>query len=430
MLAAHLAPPGRAAPAEDPAARAWLEAQAARNGWQVDGRQIAACLAALSSSLFVLTGGPGTGKTTTLQLLVGWLRSRGLRVALAAPTGRAAQRMGSVAGTPAQTIHRLLEFHPERDRAAFGRTAARPLDTDVVIVDEVSMVDILLMRSLLDALPPAAQLVLVGDSNQLPSIGAGNVLADLIGSGRVPHVELTTLFRQAACSRIVTCAHEVIHGEVSRFANGPDDNCFFLTAEDPARCLELLIELVCTRLPKRYRLDPRTDIQVLSPMHRGELGTQNINRLLQQRLTTGGVGVTRGEVTFTTGDRVMQVRNNYDRGVFNGDIGYITQVDDEGMVGVQFDAVRAVYDPRELDELMHAYCISIHKSQGCEFPAVVIPMTTQHFVMLRRNLVYTALTRARQLCVLAGNPRAFAIAVRAQEGQRRYTRLAARLSAV
>lgn len=408
-------------------ARRWFTEEAARKGWQVDGRQIDACMGALASTLFVLTGGPGTGKTTTLYLLVTYLMSRHQRVALAAPTGRAAQRMGSLAGTPAQTIHRLLEFHPEKERTVFGRNDKRPLDTDVVIVDEVSMVDIYLMRSLLEALPPQARLVLVGDSHQLPSIGPGNVLADLIAQRDVTHVELTTLFRQASQSRIVTCAHQIMHGETPRFTNTASENCFFVTEEDPEQGAQTVVDLVCNRLPRTYNLNPRTEIQVLSPMHRGPLGTQALNRALQQKLSQGGTNLTRGETTYTVGDRVMQVRNNYDRNVFNGDIGFVVDIDSEGVVWVDFAGTRTPYATRELDELTHAFCISIHKSQGCEFPAVVIPMSTQHFVMLRRNLVYTALTRARKLCVFVGSHRALSIAARATENLGRFTTLTKRI---
>ncbi len=408
-------------------ARRWFEQHATAHGVHLDVKQLDACVGAVRHPVFVLTGGPGTGKTTTLQVLVAYFQARNARVALAAPTGRAAQRMGSVAGTQARTIHRLLEFRPQGGGPRFGRNASRPLETDIVVVDEVSMVDIVLMRSLLEALPPTARLVLVGDSHQLPSIGPGAVLADLIGSRRIAHVELTRVFRQAAQSRIVTCAHEIRRGEVCRFSNGRSDNCFFLRQENPEGTLETVIELVCERLPRRYDFDPRTDIQVLAPMHRGPVGTRTINRMLQQRLNTGGRSITRGDITYTTGDRVMQIRNNYDRGVFNGDIGAIVDIGDNDELCVDFAGERAVYSLRELDEITHAYCISIHKSQGCEFRAVVIPMSTQHFVMLKRNLVYTALTRARELCVFVGSPKALGIAVKTDDGLGRYTYLAQRI---
>ncbi len=412
----------------DPATvRAWLESRAKASGWQVDPKQLDACLCAVNDPVSILTGGPGTGKTTTLQLLVGWLRTRNVRVSLAAPTGRAAQRMGGVAGIPAQTIHRLLEFRPQGGRPAFGRNSRNPLETDMVVVDEVSMVDIHLMRSLLEALPRGARLLLVGDSDQLPSIGPGNVLADLIRSGRVRHVELTTLFRQAAASRIVTCAHEVRRGEVGRFANAAHENCFFVQENDVEKCAGTVVDLVCSRLPRRYGLNPRLDVQVLTPMHRGPLGTQNLNRALQERLVGSGPRVTRGEVEFAEGDRVMQVRNNYDKGVFNGDIGTVARIGEERELWVEFGGGPIGYGPRELDELTHAYSITIHKSQGCEFRAVVIPLSTQHFVMLRRNLLYTALTRARELCVFVGSQKAFGIAVRTEAGLDRNTGLAARL---
>lgn len=431
-VAAQLADRLRTPPpqgADDDRLQAWFDDFARRKGWFLDPLQRDACVQASKSSVFVLTGGPGTGKTTTLQVLVAYWQSRQARIALAAPTGRAAQRMGTVAGMTAQTIHRLLEFRPKAGGSGFARNGDHPLDTDLVVVDEVSMVDILLMRSLLEALPPHARLILVGDSHQLPSIGPGAVLADTINSGRVPHVELTTIFRQAAASRIVTAAHQIMRGDMVHFDNGADDDCFFVRQEEPEACLNTVVDLVCQRLPHRYGLDARTDIQVLAPMHRGPVGTQSINHVLQEKLTTGGRSLTRGDLTYTTGDRVMQIRNNYDRGVFNGDIGHITAITDEQDVIVNFGAVQATYVPRELDELVHAYCISIHKSQGCEFRAVVIPLSTQHFVMLKRNLVYTALTRARELCVFVGSQRAFGIAVRAADALHRYSRLAQLIAA-
>jgi len=406
--------------------RRWVESYAEQKKWQLDPKQRDACVQAAQGSVFVLTGGPGTGKTTALHVLVAYLRAHNKRVAMAAPTGRAAQRMGTVAGMQARTIHRLLEFRPGGGNR-FGRTAERPVEADVVIIDEVSMVDISLMRSLLEALDVSTRLVLVGDSNQLPSIGPGSVLADFIASGRIGHVELTTVFRQAARSRIVTTAHDIIRGRVCHFDNAAGDDCFFVGAEEPHRCLATVVDLACTRLPSRYGFNPRMDIQILAPMHRGELGTQNINRLLQERLSSGGISYTRGEATYTTGDRVMQIRNNYDRGVFNGDIGYVTHITENGEMMVDFEGTSSVYEPHELDEITLAYCISIHKSQGCEFRGVIIPLGTQHYIMLRRNLVYTALTRARQLCVFVGSSRAFAMAVRNGDAMERYSRLGQRI---
>jgi len=406
---------------------AWLARHAHRTGWQADPAQADACRKALQNPVFILTGGPGTGKTTTLQVIVSFLREHKVTIALAAPTGRAAQRMGNVAGFQAQTLHRLLEYRPDGDGFVFGRNAANPLEAGVVIVDEVSMVDLLLMRSLLEALPDGAALILVGDSNQLPSVGAGNVLADLIASRAIVHVELTTIFRQAVRSRIVTAAHQIIRGDAPSFANGKDDNCFFLTVETPQECLDTVIDLVCTRLPARYGFHPVRDIQVLTPMHRGILGTQNINALLQARLNPAGDRMERGETVFAAGDKVMQARNNYDQGVFNGDIGYIDVIDEERRVRVDYEGKTVWYEPKDLEQIVHAYCISIHKSQGCEFRAAVIPVMTQHYIMLQRNLIYTALTRARELCVFAGTYRALRVAVDNPGSLYRFSRLARRL---
>ena len=406
----------------------WLDAFARTNGWDPDPLQRRGVVTAVSSRIFLLTGGPGTGKTTTLHAIVSWFRSRHQTVTLAAPTGRAAQRMGTVAGIEAGTMHRLLEYRPCDKGMVFNRNRDNPLDTTLLVLDEVSMVDIVLMRHLLCALPLSARLILVGDSNQLPSVGPGNVLADLIASGTIPHVELRTVFRQAARSRIVTCAHEIISGNVPTLSNDAREDCFFLVEEEPARCAAAIVDLVSRRLPEKFGLDPFRDIQTLTPMHRGELGTVELNALLQKRLNPDAAALVRGERRFAVGDRVMQLRNNYDRGVFNGDIGVIAGVSDQGTLQVDFDTVRGVaYQARELDDLVHAYCISIHKSQGCEFKAVVVAVHTSHFVMLQRNLLYTALTRARQLCVFAGTPRAFSLAVRNDKALRRNSALSHRI---
>ncbi len=407
---------------------AWLERYRQNRGWEGDPKQIAAVKAAIRGRILVLTGGPGTGKTTTLQVIVAFLRQHSVAVALAAPTGRAAQRMGTLSGISAKTIHRLLEVRPRKGGFSFARNADNPLAAKVIIIDEVSMIDLMLMRCLLSAVPKDATLVLVGDSNQLPSVGAGNVMADMIASAEIPHVTLTTIFRQAAQSRIVTAAHEIVKGTVPYFANAPSDNCFFLKKETPEQCLETVLELVTTRLPKHYGLDAVRDIQVLSPMHRGPLGTQSINQLLQQKLNSSQQRIVRGETVFAVGDKVMQIRNNYEKVVFNGDIGFVVEAADDGTLGVDFGDQTVRYDQSDLDELVHAYCISIHKSQGCEFRAVVIPLMTQHFILLQRNLLYTALTRARELCVLAGMPRALYLAVNNDTALHRYSSLAQRIA--
>jgi len=406
---------------------AWLASYCSRAAWNADPKQIEAVKAVLMHGAVVLTGGPGTGKTTTLQVIVSFFREHNLGVTLAAPTGRAAQRMGSVSGLKASTLHRLLEFRPSAGGFQFGRNADNPLSLGLLIVDEVSMIDILLMRNLLCALRPDAPLLLVGDSNQLPSVGPGNVLADIIAGGSIPHIELSTIFRQAAKSRIVTSAHEIIRGVRPTYSNGKEENCFFVAEDDPEHCLTTIVELVAKRLPQRFGFNPAADIQVLSPMHRGTLGTHNINRALQAALNPREKKVVRGETAFGLGDRVMQLRNNYDFGVFNGDVGYIKDIIDDSELVVDFDGQRVAYEQKDLDELVLAYCISIHKSQGCEFKAIVVLMTTQHYILLQRNLLYTAVTRARELCVLVGSAKAVSMAVANNEAFHRYSRLSERI---
>ncbi|MBD3422584.1 MAG: ATP-dependent RecD-like DNA helicase [Chitinivibrionales bacterium] len=405
----------------------WLSAYSIRHGWKGDPRQLEAITAALHNAAFLLTGGPGTGKTTILRVIVAYLREKNVSVTLAAPTGRAAQRMGTLSGLEAQTIHRLLEFKPGGNGFEFQRNQKNPLDADTVIIDEVSMIDLFLMRSLLLALKRDTRLILVGDNNQLPSVGAGNVLTDLISSGVFPHVNLTTVFRQAAQSRIVTSAHEIISGQLPQYRNDLHDNCFFMTEQDPQRCLQTIVNLVENRLPGRYGFDAISDIQVLAPMHRGILGTISINQVLREVLNPHGAKLARGETVYRTGDKVMQIRNNYDLGVFNGDIGYVVDIIDSTMLTIEFPGQVVHYGSRELDDIVHAYCISIHKSQGCEFRAVVIPVMPQHYIMLQRNLIYTALTRAREFCVFIGSPRALSMAVFNNQAVNRYSRLSQKL---
>lgn len=419
-------PPGKSPqPAE---LERWLNQYTQKTGWQPDPRQIDAISTALSSHISLLTGGPGTGKTTTLQVIVSYFSQHHSTISLAAPTGRAAQRMGTIAGLKAQTIHRLLEFNPMRTDNPFNRNKDNPLTTDVLICDEVSMIDIFLMRSLLQAIKLSTIVVFVGDSNQLPSVGPGNILADMIAGNTIPHTILTTVFRQAAQSRIVTAAHEIIKGIIPMFLNNKADNCFFIKKEDPQECLDTIQDLVTNRLPSRYELDPIRDIQVLSPMHRGTLGTKAINQLLQQSLNGKAKSLQRGETSYSIGDKVMQIKNNYDTGVFNGDIGYISNIIDEHGLTVDFSDTSVTYQIKDFDELELAYCISIHKSQGCEFNTVIIPVMTQHYVMLQRNLIYTALTRAKNLCIFVGSPKAVFIGVRNDQALQRYSNLAQMLS--
>ncbi len=400
---------------------------------------------ALAHKALVITGGPGTGKTTILRCIIQILEKKGLRIHLASPTGRAAKRMAEATGREALTIHRLLEWSPAA--AGFQRAATRPLETDLVIVDEVSMVDIVLMNSLLRAIPLTATLVLVGDADQLPSVGPGTVLKDILESGRVPAVRLTEIFRQAEQSRIVLNAHRVNRGEFPDLSpppvgphpaerdgalpRGGESDFHFLPEEEPERLQRLIVDLASRRLPARYRLDPVEDIQVLTPMHRGVIGAAQLNAVLQAALNparAGAAEVVRGGRVFRVGDRVMQIRNNYDKEVYNGDIGRIARVDlEEQEVVVRVDGRPVTYDFSELDELTLAYAATVHKSQGSEYPAVILPLHTTHYPMLQRNLLYTALTRARRLLVLVGMKKALAIAVRNDATLRRASRLTDRL---
>lgn len=378
---------------------------------------------AMHSNVMVLTGGPGTGKTTTVQGIIEAFEANGCTISLAAPTGRAAKRLSEAAGMEAKTIHRLLEYSPVD---GFGCNNENQLDTDVVIVDESSMIDILLFYRLLDALAPGTRLVLVGDTDQLPSVGAGNVLLDIIDSGVVPVVRLTRIFRQAQASRIITNAHAINHGQFPDISNAPQDDFFFMPIPDDS-IPQTIVELVKTRLPKAYSLEPH-QIQVLTPMQRGAVGAVALNATLQQALNPYGEQLTRGLTVFRTRDKVMQIRNNYDKGVFNGDIGYVSVVDtEENKLRVLYDGRSVEYDAADLDQLTLAYAITVHKSQGSEFKAVVMPVTMQHHMMLERNLIYTAITRARELCVLLGDTRAVSRAVGTHTVSRRNSLLNERL---
>jgi exodeoxyribonuclease V alpha subunit len=390
---------------------------------------------ALTHKVLVITGGPGTGKTTILRCIIRILEKKGTRIHLASPTGRAAKRMAEATGREAMTIHRLLEWSPAQ--AGFQRNAHRPLETDLVIVDEVSMIDIPLMNSLVRAIPLTATLLLVGDADQLPSVGPGTVLRDILDSARVPVIRLTEIFRQVESSRIVLNAHRVNRGEfpdLARPPKGQEDDFHFLPDDDPERLQQLIVDLASRRLPARYDLDPIEDIQVLTPMQRGVIGAAQLNAALQAALNparSGATEVMRGARVFRTGDRVMQIRNNYDKEVYNGDIGRIARVDLEDQeVAVRVDGRSVVYDFSELDELVLAYAATVHKSQGSEYPAVILPIHTTHYPMLQRNLLYTALTRARRLLVVVGTKKALAIAVRNNATLRRCSRLAERLAAL
>jgi exodeoxyribonuclease V alpha subunit len=407
---------------------AWFEERA---GITLAPRQRDAIRRAATSKVLVITGGPGTGKTTLVNGIIEILERKGRRIALAAPTGRAAQRLRETTGRDARTVHRLLEWAP--GGMAFERDAERPLEADLVILDEVSMIDTVLAYHILKAMPAHAQLVLVGDVDQLPSVGPGCVLRDVILSGAADVVRLDEIFRQAEASLIVRNAHRVNRGELPELAPAgtePPPDFFLVEREEPEQALKAVKQLVAARIPARFGLDPMDDVQVLTPMHKGVLGAGSLNAELQALLNPAGVTLTRGSRTFRIGDKVMQIRNNYTLGIWNGDIGRIEAIDEsEREVEVRFDDRRVRYEEGALDELVLGYACSIHKSQGSEYPAVVIPLHTQHYVMLQRNLLYTAITRAKRLAVLVGSRRALAIAVKNQRIEARYTRLAERLAA-
>ena len=397
----------------------------AETGIEYDEVQLAAIRQAVTSKVMVLTGGPGTGKTTTTQGIIAALKKAGLRVLLAAPTGRAAKRMSEATGMEAKTIHRLLEYNPQD---GYKRNDENPLEGDALIVDECSMIDILLMNNLLKAVPVGMRLVFVGDIDQLPSVGAGNVLRDIIDSQRIPVVRLVCIFRQAQKSRIVMNAHAINQGRFPDTSNGRDTDFFFMREDDPERAAETIVRLVKERLPRAYRESPDR-IQVLTPMQRGVVGAANLNLLLQQALNPSGPSLNRGGYTYRQGDRVMQQRNNYDKDVFNGDLGYIREVDtEERTLKVDFDGKWVEYDVTELDELTLAYATTIHKAQGSEYPIVVMPVLMTHFVMLQRNLIYTGITRAKKICVLIGAMKALAYAVRNVSVLKRNTSLRERLN--
>lgn len=389
-----------------------------------DDVQVAAIRQAVRSRVMVLTGGPGTGKTTTTQGIIAAYRAAGLRVLLAAPTGRASKRMSEATGMEAKTIHRLLEFNPQD---GYKRNDDNPLEGDVLIVDECSMIDIILMYNLMKAIPVQMRLILVGDIDQLPSVGAGNVLRDIIDSGQVPVIRLTRIFRQAQSSRIVMSAHAINQGRYPDTSNGKDTDFFFIRKDDPEQVAEEIVKLVKHRLPKAYN-QPLSNIQVLTPMQRSVVGAGNLNMLLQQALNTSTLGISRGGINYKLGDRVMQIRNNYDKNVFNGDIGIIEKVNmEDRTLCIRFDGSLVEYEASELDEVTLAYATTIHKSQGSEYPIVVIPVLMTHFVMLQRNLIYTGITRAKKTCVLIGQPKALAYAIRNLTVNKRNTKLKERL---
>ena len=391
-------------------------------------KQIEAVTCAVESKVMVITGGPGTGKTTIINAILKIFSKLHVNILLAAPTGRAAKRMSEATGHEAKTIHRMLEFSVQK--GGFHKNEEHPLECDLLIVDEVSMVDIILMHHLLKAVPSQATLILVGDVNQLPSVGAGNVLKDIIGSGAVRVVELNEIFRQAKESLIIVNAHKINAGMIPPLkSKDPSDDFYFVERDDPVDALNTILELVSERIPKRFGFDPIDDIQVLTPMHKGTVGAGNLNTELQKTLNTQEEALVRGARNFKVADKVMQIKNNYDKEVFNGDIGRITRIDTENQeVMISFDGRDVPYDYTDLDEIVLAYAVSIHKSQGSEYPAVIMPVLTQHYVLLQRNLVYTGVTRGRKLVVIVGMKRALAIGVKNDKTQKRYTHLRERLA--
>ena len=405
----------------------WVEQ---KTGLSLAQSQVAAIRLALASKVLVITGGPGVGKTTIVNAILRILAAKGVSMLLCAPTGRAAKRMTEATGFEAKTIHRLLEVDPRT--GGFKRNEENPLDCRLLVVDETSMVDVMLMQALLKAVPTDAALLIVGDIDQLPSDGPGQVLADVIASGAVPVVRLTEVFRQAAHSRIITCAHQINRGIIPDLSK-PDgaSDFFFVPADDAETAVSRIVELVKTRIPQRFGLDPIRDIQVLSPMSRGGVGARSLNIELQAALNPAGERkVERFGWTFAVGDKVMQIENDYDKEVYNGDIGYIEDLDsDAGELTVSVDGRSVTYGFGELDTLVLAYAATIHKSQGSEYPAVVIPVLTQHYTMLQRNLLYTGVTRGRRLVVLVGQRKAVALAVRNVSGRRRWSKLREWLSA-
>lgn len=390
-----------------------------------DEVQLEAIRAAVSSKIMVLTGGPGTGKTTTTMGIIAAYRAAGCRIVLAAPTGRAAKRMSEATGMEAKTIHRLLEYKPPE---GYQRKEENPLEGDVLILDECSMIDIMLMYNLLKAMPEQMTLIMVGDTDQLPSVGAGNVLKDIISSGRIPVVRLSRIFRQARGSRIIMNAHRINKGEQIDMRGGRDSDFFFAAKETNEEVVELLVKYCTENLPRYYHVDALQDIQVLTPMQRGVCGAANLNQVLQEAMNPGSIFLRRGGTQYRLHDKVMQIRNDYDKEVFNGDIGVINHVDmEERELTVNFDGREVVYDVSELEELTLAYATTIHKSQGSEYPIVVMPFTMSHYVMLQRNLLYTGVTRAKKILVLIGEKKAVWYAVKNETTADRNTKLAERL---
>jgi exodeoxyribonuclease V alpha subunit len=405
-------------------ALAWVQN---KTGIALANAQRQALETAIRSKVMVITGGPGVGKTTLVNSVLMVLKAKKMRVELCAPTGRAAKRMAETTGMEAKTIHRLLKFNP--GTGGFVHNAENPLECDVLIVDESSMIDIVLASQLMDAVPLHAAVVIVGDADQLPSVGPGRVLQDIIRSKTIPAGHLNEVFRQAATSRIITNAHRINQGKAPEFpGEGETSDCYFVEADDPEKALALVGKMVKQSIPKKFHFNPMEEIQILTPMQKGELGARNLNVMMQRLLNPSGDQVERFGITYRTGDKVMQTENDYDKDVYNGDIGRILSIDNEASeLLVNFDGRKVVYDFRELDELVLSYAITIHKSQGSEYPCVLIPIHTQHFVLLQRSLIYTAITRAKKLVIVLGTKKALNLAITRAESRDRITTLAERL---
>jgi len=400
-------------------ALAWAQEKA--NITLSEGQKEAVRLA-IDNKVAIITGGPGTGKSTILAVILKIYGALHANMLLAAPTGRAAKRMNETTGLEAKTIHRLLESK----RGGFGRNDKNPLECDLLVIDEASMIDNMLLYNLLKAIPPQAGVLFIGDINQLPSVGPGAVLRDMINSSTIPVAELKEIFRQAAESQIVTTAHRINQG-LAPVKGETQKDFFFFFQEEPQQIVDQIVDLIKNRLPQ-CGYDPIQDIQVLCPMHKGIVGGSNLNEVLQQTLNPNGQELTKGGRKFRVGDKVMQIRNNYDKEVYNGDWGILTKVDPETQdVTVMIEDREVVYDFKELDELVTAYAISVHKSQGSEYPCVIIPVHTQHYMLLQRNLLYTGITRGKKLVITIGTNKAMNIAVKNNKTQKRYTRLEERL---
>ncbi|MFC1838455.1 ATP-dependent RecD-like DNA helicase [Thermodesulfobacteriota bacterium] len=382
---------------------------------------------AASSKLMIITGGPGTGKTTVINAIIKIYKELGAKIQISAPTGRAAKRMSEAASYPAKTIHRALEYTPAL--GTFQKNQDKPFEENVLIVDEVSMIDTILMSHFLNAVPDNAVLIMVGDINQLPSVGAGNVLKDIINSQRTPCIELDEIFRQSEESEIIVNAHNINNGYMPEINNDrQSSDFFFIEQDDPERVSDIIVELACRRIPDRFGFDPFHDIQVLSPMHKGIVGTSNLNMNLQETLNPGEAKLIKGERSFRINDKVMQLKNNYDKDVYNGDIGKITDINPETQkVTISCDHRIVDYEYSEMDELTLAYAISVHKAQGSEYPAVIIPILTQHYILLQRNLIYTAVTRGKKLVVIIGSKKALSMGIKNDRITERYTNLSSRL---